>query len=429
MARAAEKRIDAVEDQIEDIQPLDAVQQNEAAQQDDAAQADETQHEQDAEQSNLTAKQDESKQPVVANEQDESVQADASEAQDETVQQAEPLVLVDVAAQDEPDVAARPDELRILEALLFASTEPLDQSALAKRMPDGVNVKKALETLQADYAMRGINLVRIANKWTFRTAGDLAWLMTRETSETKKLSRAAVEVLAIVAYHQPVTRAEIEDIRGVVTSKGTLDVLLETGWIKPRGRRKTPGRPLTFGTTDAFLSQFGLEALGDLPGLEELKGTGLLDSRLPAGFSVPNPSDDPQLREDEDPLEDGELHLSISEPDPEFPEAQGEQAETAAAVVFAELPVSDDVEAGESADEAEEAEAPSLGAIEIDEDETDDEADDAKQGDSEPTETAELDADETDEDDEDAEIDADGAKEGSSDDHVSKSDEDDDHNR
>jgi segregation and condensation protein B len=213
---------------------------------------------------------------------------------------------------------ARPEELRLLEALLFASPEPLEASALAKKMPEGVDVKAALLQLQADYAMRGVNLVRVASKWTFRTAGDLAWLMTRESTETRRLSRAAIEMLAIIAYHQPVTRAEIEDIRGVVTSKGTLDVLLETGWIKPRGRRKTPGRPLTFGTTEAFLSQFTLEALSDLPGLEELKGTGLLDSRLPGGFSVPTPSDDPALREDEDPLEDGELDLSVSL-EPEFP--------------------------------------------------------------------------------------------------------------
>ena len=185
------------------------------------------------------------------------------------------------------DPQARPEELRLLEALLFASTEPLDQATLAKRMPDGVDIKVALAQLQAEYASRGVNLVRIANKWTFRTAGDLSWLMTRESTETRRLSRAAIEMLAIIAYHQPVTRAEIEEIRGVITSKGTLDVLLETGWISPRGRRKTPGRPLTFGTTEAFLSQFSLEALGDLPGLEELKGTGLLDSRLPTGFSVP----------------------------------------------------------------------------------------------------------------------------------------------
>jgi segregation and condensation protein B len=223
---------------------------------------------------------------------------------------AEKRIEDDAEEQRPADPQARPEELRLLEALLFASAEPLDQ-ALAKRMPEGVDVKAALLQLQQDYASRGVNLVRVANKWTFRTAGDLAWLMTRESTETRRLSRAAIEVLAIIAYHQPVTRAEIEEIRGVVTSKGTLDVLLETGWIRPRGRRKTPGRPLTFGTTEGFLSQFSLEALGDLPGLEELKGTGLLDSRLPTGFSVPTPSDDPSLREDEEPLEPGDLELTL----------------------------------------------------------------------------------------------------------------------
>ena len=151
------------------------------------------------------------------------------------VEEAEPM-------ENEPQ--ARPEELRLLEALLFASSEPLDTATLAKRMPEGVDVKAALEQLQADYSSRGVNLVRVANKWTFRTAGDLAWLMTRESTETRRLSRAAIEVLAIIAYHQPVTRAEIEEIRGVVTSKGTLDVLLETGWIKPRGRRKTASASL-----------------------------------------------------------------------------------------------------------------------------------------------------------------------------------------
>ena len=209
-------------------------------------------------------------------------------------------------------VAARPEELRLLEALLFASTEPLDEAALGKRLPDGVDVKAALEQLKADYSLRGVNLVRVANKWTFRTATDLSWLMTRESTETRRLSRAAIEMLAIIAYHQPVTRAEIEEIRGVMTSKGTLDVLLETGWIRPRGRRKTPGRPLTFGTTEAFLSQFSLEALGDLPGLEELKGAGLLDTRLPSGFDVPSPSDDPALRDDEEPLDAGDLELALA---------------------------------------------------------------------------------------------------------------------
>ncbi|MGO4715734.1 SMC-Scp complex subunit ScpB [Bradyrhizobium sp. 2TAF24] len=260
----------------------------------------------------------------------------AAAAADETP--AEPQEVGRAEADAEPAEAAataasRPEELRLLEALLFAASEPLDQSALAKRMPQGVNVKAALEQLQADYAMRGVNLVRVGNKWSFRTASDLSWLMTRETHETRKLSRAAIEVLAIIAYHQPVTRAEIEDIRGVVTSKGTIDVLLETGWIRPRGRRKTPGRPLTFGTTETFLSQFSLEALTDLPGLEELKGTGLLDTRLPSGFSVPSPSDDPQLREDEEPLEPGDLELTLApavepEPEPEpaaKPESSGDE--------------------------------------------------------------------------------------------------------
>ena len=218
-------------------------------------------------------------------------------------------------AEDAPvNPQARPEELRLLEALLFASAEPLDLATLARNMPDGVDIKAALVQLQADYAQRGVNLVRIANKWTFRTASDLSWLMTRESTETRRLSRAAIEVLAIIAYHQPVTRTEIEEIRGVITSKGTLDVLLETGWIRPRGRRKTPGRPLTFGTTEAFLSQFSLEALGDLPGLEELRGTGLLDSRLPTSFSIPTPSDDPALREDEEPLEAGDLDLALLPP-------------------------------------------------------------------------------------------------------------------
>ncbi|NEW92580.1 SMC-Scp complex subunit ScpB [Rhodopseudomonas sp. BR0M22] len=235
--------------------------------------------------------------------------------------------LADDSAEQQPQ--SRPEELRLLEALLFASPEPLEQSALAKRMPEGVDIKAALKQLQDDYAGRGVNLVRIASKWTFRTAGDLAWLMTRESTETRKLSRAAIEMLAIIAYHQPITRVEIEEIRGVATSKGTLDVLLETGWIKPRGRRKTPGRPLTFGTTEAFLSQFSLESLTDLPGLEELKGTGLLDTRLPTGFSVPTPSDDPELREDEDPLEPGDLDLSVA-PQPEL-DLEGDAAETAAA--------------------------------------------------------------------------------------------------
>jgi segregation and condensation protein B len=215
---------------------------------------------------------------------------------------------------EEPDMAieTRPEELRLLEALLFAASEPLDEKTLAKHLPAGVDVKATLKRLQVEYAPRGVNLIHIGNKWTFRTANDLSWLLTHEAVEPKKLSRAAVETLAIVAYHQPVTRAEIEEIRGVSVAKGTLDVLLETGWVRPRGRRKAPGRPLTYGTTPDFLSHFGLEALGDLPGLDDLKGSGLFDGALPSGFDVPEPSDDPALRADEDPLEPGDLDLGMA---------------------------------------------------------------------------------------------------------------------
>ena len=215
---------------------------------------------------------------------------------------------------DNTEALERAEELRILEAVLFAADEPLDEKALAGRLPAGADVHALLLQLQQDYASRGVNLVRVGGKWSLRTAGDLAWILTRETVVTKKLSRAAIETLAIVAYHQPVTRAEIEEIRGVTTSKGTLDVLLETGWIRLRGRRKAPGRPVTYGTTETFMSHFGLDALADLPGIDELKGAGLMDKSLPAGFSVPVPSDDPALREDEDPLEPGDLDFGLAPP-------------------------------------------------------------------------------------------------------------------
>jgi segregation and condensation protein B len=219
-----------------------------------------------------------------------------------------------VVSDDEEDPQERAEELRILEALLFAAEAPLDEKVLAARLPQAADVRGLLTQLQEDYATRGVNLVRVAGKWTMRTASDLAWLLTHESVVTKKLSRAAIETLAIVAYHQPVTRAEIEDIRGVTTSKGTLDVLLETGWIRLRGRRKAPGRPVTYGTNEMFLSHFGLEALTDLPGVDELKGAGLVDKTLPPGFTIPVPSDDPALRDDEDPLEPGDLDLGLAPP-------------------------------------------------------------------------------------------------------------------
>ena len=197
-----------------------------------------------------------------------------------------------------------PEALRIAEALVFAAAEPLDEATIASRLPDGTDIAAVMAELQRVYAGRGVNLVRVARKWTFRTAVDLAWLLSREDREQKKLSRAAIETLAIIAYHQPVTRADIEEIRGVAVSKGALDVLMEAGWIRMRGRRRAPGRPITYGTNQEFLVHFGLDTIGDLPGLDELKGAGLFDGKLPTGFGVPLPNDEAALAEDEDPLEE-----------------------------------------------------------------------------------------------------------------------------
>ncbi len=168
--------------------------------------------------------------------------------------------------------------LRLLEAVLFASAEPLSEHALANRLPDEVDLKALLTTLQTDYAGRGVNLVRRGKSWAFRTTEDLSGIFEKEMDVARKLSRAAVETLAIVAYHQPVTRGEIEEARGVSLSKGTLDTLFEAGWIKPGKRRETPGRPLTWSTSDDFLDHFGLESLRDLPGVKELKAAGLLEA-------------------------------------------------------------------------------------------------------------------------------------------------------
>ncbi|MDP2411746.1 MAG: SMC-Scp complex subunit ScpB [Pseudolabrys sp.] len=254
---------------------------------------------------------------IVPNDQPETETPEAIEV----VEVSAAEVVVEAVTHDAPgEPAARPDELRLLEALLFAAGEPLDEATLSRPLPVGVNLKQALAALQAEYATRGVNLVKIGRKWTFRTAGDLSWLLTKNTVETRKLSRAAIETLAIIAYHQPVTRAEIEEVRGVQAAAGTLDVLLKTGWIRPRGRRKAPGRPITYGTTEGFLSHFGLEEVADLPGLDELKGAGLLDGNLPSGFGVPIPSDDSTLRDDEDPLEPGDLDLGLAP----APDAQAE---------------------------------------------------------------------------------------------------------
>ncbi len=203
-----------------------------------------------------------------------------------------------------PDPEAQAHALRIVEAVLFASAVPLSRDELAKQCPAAADVGSVLSQLQEAYAERGVNLVQVAGKWAFRTAPDLGFLLQRDAEEPRRLSRAALETLAIIAYHQPVTRAEIEEIRGVATSKGTLDTLMETGWVRLRGRRRTPGRPVTYGTTPGFLGQFGLDRVDDLPGLDELKGAGFIEGRITKDMMVPSPSDDATLREDEDPLED-----------------------------------------------------------------------------------------------------------------------------
>lgn len=194
--------------------------------------------------------------------------------------------------------------LRMIEALLFAADGPMAEAELALHLGEGEDVAALLEELSQSYAGRGVNLVRVAGKWVFRTASDLSYLMERKRVEQRRLSKAALETLAVIAYHQPVTRAEIEDVRGVTTSRGTLDVLMEAGWVRPRGRRRAPGKPVTYGTTDAFLAHFGLNAVTDLPGMQELKGAGLLQSNLPPDFAIPTPQDVAALMPDELPLDD-----------------------------------------------------------------------------------------------------------------------------
>lgn len=196
------------------------------------------------------------------------------------------------------------EHLRMAEAILFAAEEPLDMAAIAASLPEGADVPALVAELRRQYEKRGVNLVCVAEKWQFRTSSDLAFLLRKEKPEQKRLSRAALETLAIVAYHQPVTRAEIEDIRGVALSKGTIDALMEVGWVKIRGRKRTPGRPVTYGTTESFLVQFGLESVGHLPGIDELRAAGFLDALPPSGFDIPSPSD--QLGPDEDPYVEGE---------------------------------------------------------------------------------------------------------------------------
>jgi segregation and condensation protein B len=197
---------------------------------------------------------------------------------------------------DAPPIA---EQERMVEAILFASTEPLSVADLARRMPHGCDPAEAIAYLRRRYEGRGVRLVRVGDAWAFRTAPDLGHLMQKEVVETRKLSRAAVETLAIIAYHQPVTRAEIEEIRGVAVSRGTIDQLIEMEWIRFGRRRMTPGRPVTFVVTEIFLDHFGLESARDLPGLKDLRAAGLLDNRPLPGAALSSDEDEDQTGQSE----------------------------------------------------------------------------------------------------------------------------------
>lgn len=231
-----------------------------------------------------------------------------------------------MSEDDNKPVELRPveaEDIRIVEAVLFAAEEPLDAPNIADKLPANADVPAIMQAIGEKYAEAGFNLQKTGNKWVFRSAPDLAHALQKHVVQQRRLSRAALETLAIIAYHQPVTRAEIEDIRGVSISKGTLDVLLESEWVKIRGRRRVPGRPVTYGTSDNFLLHFGLEGLSDLPGLEELKAAGLLDDRLPPGFEVPAP--DPDNDPEEDPLEAGDDGGELAPLEMDLPEDIGEE--------------------------------------------------------------------------------------------------------
>jgi segregation and condensation protein B len=219
----------------------------------------------------------------------------------------EPHEPTDPSVEPTDQEAERERALRLIEALLFASDRPMGDAELAARLPETLVLEELLDALRGHYRFRGINLVRAAGGWTFRTAPDLAGLLAHETVQARKLTRAQIETLAIIAYHQPVTRAEVEEIRGVTLAKGTLDLLMEAGWVMPKGRRETPGRPATWVTTEGFLLHFGLDSLRDLPNIDELKAAGLLDARPASTMGEGAPGDlsaeeGGYAGEEEDPL-------------------------------------------------------------------------------------------------------------------------------
>ena len=232
---------------------------------------------------------------IVSMGRDDTTGAEGGDGDDEAIAE-----LFDMDENPFAAAAEFAEHVRMAEALLFAAMEPLDEATIADRLPDGAQVKDILEALQKQYESRGVTLNKSGRKWQFVTAPDVAHVLQREQVQPKKLTRAALETLAIIAYHQPCTRAEIEEVRGVAVSKGSLDTLMEIGWIRLRGRKEdTPGRPLLYGTSQEFLENFGLASVSHLPGMADLKAAGLLDARLPPDFVVPTPKDGDEMEQEE----------------------------------------------------------------------------------------------------------------------------------
>lgn len=248
-----------------------------------------------------------------------SVEASSDDDQD-TAESAEEETVEPAPEWTEEDILSH---MRMAEALVFAAAEPLDEKTIADRLPVGADIKVVMARVSGGYEGRGVILKNIDKKWRFVTAADVAHVLTKEQTAPRKLSRAALETLAIIAYHQPCTRADIEDVRGVQVAKGSLDQLLEIGWVRLRGKRRdAPGRPTLYGTSQAFLEHFGLESIQDLPGQADLKAAGLLDARLPPGFSVPAPSDADEDESEESLGDDPEFATDFMESEEE--EAAGE---------------------------------------------------------------------------------------------------------
>lgn len=254
----------------------------------------------------------------------EAAASSADDAQDMDAQEADAAERLEADAADAVWSAAQMAEhLRMAEALLFAAVEPLDDEAIAARLPAGADVKTLIETLTLQYENRGVVLSKAAGKYRFVTAPDVAHVLEKEKIEPRKLTRAALETLAIIAYHQPCTRADIEDVRGVAVSPGSLDQLMEIGWIRMRGRRRSaPGRPILYGTTQPFLEHFNLESVTDLPGMADLKAAGLLDARLPPGFTVPAPSDEFAGDDIDDMGEEAEFVTDFHDDEAAHPDAE-----------------------------------------------------------------------------------------------------------